>query len=97
MLIVVANVYVQDGKQEEFLACAKKCVDATLKEAGNISYDLNQNAFDKTRFTFVENWQSKEALDLHMNEDHFKTFGAGVTPLLAKDLEIKVYDANPLG
>ncbi len=96
MLIVVANVYIKEGKQAQFLESAKKCVEATLKESGNVSYELNANAFDNTRFTFIEEWESNEVLNEHMETAHFKAFGAEITPILAKELDIKVYDANKL-
>ncbi len=97
MILVIANVTVQDGKQETFIDSAKKLVVETLKEAGNISYELKHDVNDKCLFTFVEHWQSTDALDLHMASNHFKTFGASIETLLAKDLDVKVYDANLIG
>lgn len=96
MILVVANVYLKDGKQDDFLIAAKECIASTLKEPGNISYDLNINAFDFTRFTFVEYWNSKEDLDLHMQSEHFKIFGNAIAPLLAKELEIDVLLASKI-
>ncbi len=94
MILVVANVYLKDGKKETFMASAKKCVEATVKEAGNISYELNENALTPNKFTFVERWESREALDLHMKQEHFGVFGGEIGDLLAKELEIKIYDAK---
>ncbi len=96
MILVVADVYVKDGMQDKFIASAKKCVDETVKETGNISYELNANAFDKCKFTFVENWESMEALQAHMEQEHFKALGGEIKDILAKELEIKVYDANKI-
>lgn len=96
MVLVVANVFLKDGKKEEFLESAKKCIDGTLKEEGNIFYDLNQNALDETRFTFVEGWTSREALDLHMTTDHFKAFGKALETLREKDAPLNIYDAKEI-
>lgn len=94
MVLVIANVYVKDGRQDLFLDAAKKCIDSTLKEEGNNSYELKADAFDKCSFTFVESWKSAEVLDLHMNTEHFKVFGASIHDILAKDLEISIYNAE---
>lgn len=96
MILVIANVYVKDGKQESFLASAKKCIAKTLQEEGNISYDLNKSVEDNCKFTFVEKWKSNEALDIHMKAEHFGAFGASIKDLLSKELEINVFDANKI-
>lgn len=96
MVLVIANVFVQDGKQDLFLNAAKDCISATLKESGNNSYELKVDAFNSCNFTFVESWKSKEDLDLHMQTEHFKAFGASIGDLLAKELEINVYNADKL-
>ncbi len=96
MILVVANVFLKDGMEAKFVESAKKCVEATVKEAGNITYELNANALEKNKFTFVETWESMEALQQHMQEEHFKALGDEIKDLLAKELEIKVYDANKI-
>ncbi len=94
MILVVADVYLKDGKQEEFIKSAKKCVDGTVKEAGNITYELKADVLNENKFTFVETWESLEALDLHTKEEHYKVFGKEVAELCAKPTEVKIYDAN---
>ncbi len=96
MILVVADIYLKDGKQEEFIKNAKVCVEATLKEEGNFSYELKADVLNPNKFTFVETWASKEALDLHMKEEHFKVFGKSIAELVEKPADINVYDANKL-
>lgn len=96
MILVVANIYLKDGGQNEFLEKAKDCINGTLKESGNISYDLTKSIDDNCKFTFVEKWKSNEDLKLHMETQHFKNFGASIKNLLSKDLEINVFDASQI-
>lgn len=96
MIIVLANVYLKEGTQKEFLVAAKKCINETIKENGNISYDLKQNAFDSTTFTFVEKWESQEVLDAHMKTAHFSALGNDIKNLVSKDLEIALYNAEEM-
>lgn len=96
MILVVANVYLKEGRQEKFLVNAKECIAKTLQEEGNISYNLNKSIDDDCKFTFVEQWESNEALELHMQTPHFGAFGDSVKDILSKELEINVFHATKL-
>lgn len=96
MLVVVANVVLKKGCQDEFVKVANDCIKETRKEEGNISYNLLLNTENDCSYTFLEEWKSKESLDLHATSSHFNTFAKGIQELLAEPLEIKVYDANLL-
>ncbi len=45
MIIVIANIYVKDGKTVEFLEAAKQCIDETVKEDGCLQYTLVADIF----------------------------------------------------
>ncbi len=94
MIIVIADIYLKEGKQEEFIISAKDCVNATVKEEGNISYELKSDVLNPNKFTFVETWESKEALDLHMKEEHFKDFSNAISEICMKPADIKVFEAS---
>lgn len=94
MILVLANVYLKEGKEKEFITVAKKCIDESVKEKGNISYELKQNPYNSLEFTFVEKWQSKEILGEHMKTKHFGNLGEDIKDLLDKDLEITLYNAE---
>lgn len=72
MIYVVAKNFIKEGKTEEFRQQAARLIEETRKEAGCIFYDLCQDINNPNVLTFIEKWQDKEALDLHMNMPHFK-------------------------
>ena len=74
MIYVIATSQLLDGTRDEFLIAAQICVEATRLEPGCISYDLNLSTSDPLRVTFVERWDSREALNAHFSAPHFKTF-----------------------
>jgi len=41
-----------------------------------------------------EKWESKEALDAHMQTEHFKAFGTAIKDIIAKELDITLYSAD---
>jgi quinol monooxygenase YgiN len=96
MIIVHAFVEVKDGTAQEFIAAAGKCVEATRKEAGNGFYTLYTDSSNPLKFVVVEEWESKPALDAHMQTPHFAEFGGEIENLLAAPLEIKVFEASAL-
>ena len=73
MIKVVARNTVKKDKIEEFIAVAEKLVELTNKnDEGCIRYSLYQDVSDPQILTFIEEWESMDALDKHMAADHFK-------------------------
>lgn len=96
MVVVLAYVEVKEGAAQEFVKAANKCVEATRKETNNISYKLYSDTESALKFVVVEEWESKAALDAHMQTPHFADFGAQIKDLLAVPLDITVYEANKI-
>jgi len=73
MIRVVAKNTVKKEQIDEFIDLAKKLAEATnSKDEGCIHYDLYQDLNDPRILTFIEEWESMEALDKHMAAPHFK-------------------------
>jgi quinol monooxygenase YgiN len=96
MIIVHAFIEVKNGKVDEFLKAAGKCVEATRKEKGCHFYTLYTNSSSPQKFVIVEEWESKPALDAQMQTPHFAELGADIKDLLAAPLDIKVFEASKL-
>jgi len=89
MIYVVAESLLKPGCREEFIRIAKANIPTVRAEKGCISYDLNadctegpaaQNAVEN-RLTFVECWESIDALRAHLAAPHMKAFVEKVKPL----------------
>ena len=96
MIIVHAFVEVKSGAAQEFVQAADKCVAATRKENGNNFYTLYADSSNPLKFVVVEEWESKPALDAHMQTHHFAAFGEEIKNLLAAPLDVKVFDAKAI-
>ncbi len=73
MIKVVARNTVKKEKIEEFIAIAEKLVELTNRnDAGCIHYSVYQDLSDPRILTFIEEWESMDALNEHMAADHFK-------------------------
>ncbi len=59
-------------------------VAQTRAEEDPASFDLFQSKTDATQFTIYEGWDSKEAVESHLNSPHFRTAVAKMGDLVAE-------------
>jgi len=81
---------VKDGMQEKFETAFAKALKATRKEKGNLTYDLNQDAKDSTRYVVYERWKNLAALDEHLKAPYLTTLLADLKEILAGSPDVKV-------
>lgn len=73
MIKVVSKNTIKKEKIEEFIALAARLVEATQRnDEGCVHYDLYQDIKNPQILTIMEEWESMEALDKHMQAPHFK-------------------------
>ena len=93
-LKIVAAIAVKQQYQSEIETALKTVVDATRKEAGNVSYDLHQDLKNPLKYTILEVWKSQAAIDEHNASAHFKAFVAAIDAKidsLSVDVIKKIY------
>lgn len=93
MIIVNATLPAKEDKKAEIIEKAEKLITASRDHEGNISYNLVQDVLDNS-LTFIEKWESKEALEAHMKTDEFIAFGEEIKDDLTAELSITVYVAE---
>lgn len=71
-LRVVARLVAFPEKVEELKSLLLSVVGPTCQEPGCIKYELLQNQADPTDFTFVEEWESTDLLELHLASTHIQ-------------------------
>jgi quinol monooxygenase YgiN len=87
-LNVVAVAETSLEKAEELKSVCLGLIEPTRKEDGCLSYDLFQDVTNPGKFTFIENWQSKEHLDVHLKSPHFVAAATAFGNLVTKELII---------
>ena len=78
-----------DGKLAEKI---KILIEASLKDAGCLSYTFYQNFLNKTEYIMIEKWESKEKLDQHMKTEHFAKFGEYAKKISFKPMELELIE-----
>lgn len=69
-LPLVAIFTAKPGFEDKLEQLFRSVVDATLREEGCISYQLNRDLANPRRFVFIEEWESQADLDRHLAAPH---------------------------
>lgn len=93
MIVVIAKLKVQEGKEDQFTAAGRKMVaHVKANEPGTLTYTLNQSTADRTDFVFYEVYRDQEAFAAHAGSDTMKDFGRSLGGVVAGRPEITMYD-----
>jgi quinol monooxygenase YgiN len=92
MVKVVARNFLKEGTRDEVLRLVDELIDKTRLEPGCVSYELFQSAGDPDEVTFIETWESAEALAAHMKTEHFTRIVPQLAEFKAKDAPVEVYN-----
>ncbi len=92
MITITAKCTLVEGKKEEFIKIAQKLIEESNKEMGCISYDLYEDINDENIVTFIEEWESSEAIDTHNNTEHFKQIVPKLRQLQIQDSVVNLYN-----
>ena len=72
MLKIVAEHYVKEDCMERFMELSKIIVEKTVKlDQGCAAYSMCQDINNPLHCSIIEEWESKEMLDRHMQAAHF--------------------------
>jgi quinol monooxygenase YgiN len=89
---VVARFIAAAGKSDELKKVAQALIEPTRKEPGCIRYELLQNQANPADLTFVEEWASGAALDVHMGTPHVQAALGSLPALLGAPPDIQRYN-----
>jgi (4S)-4-hydroxy-5-phosphonooxypentane-2,3-dione isomerase len=87
MIATFVHVWVNDDKINDFIEASKKNHQQSVKEPGNLRFDILQDASDSSKFTFYEAYISEEAASMHKNTDHYKLWRDTVANWMKKPRE----------
>ncbi len=93
-VLVLAKIEPKEGCQDSIIEVADELIFETLQEEGNIDYQLLKPINGDT-LTFIEKWESLDALKKHMSSPHFLNFGEESEEFV-KDMTIQVIGADEL-
>ena len=87
MIVTFVNVWVKSDKVHEFIEACRINHLESVKEPGNLRFDVLQDASDLTKFTLYEAYESEEASKAHKDTPHYKKWRDTVADWMAKPRE----------
>jgi quinol monooxygenase YgiN len=92
MIKVVASNFVQEKNRVQYLELVKELVKLTkANDQGCLKYELFEDNENPNLLTFIEEWESKKALDEHLNSKHFKRIVPLLHSFLTKEGTLNIY------
>ena len=84
-------VAIAETSSDMALELKKVClglIEPTRKESGCLNYELYEDTTNPGKFTFIEEWESQEHLDIHLKTPHLVAAGEAFGKIVTKDLVI---------
>jgi len=94
MLILIAKFKTKPEFRTQMIELAKDAITPSNNEEGCMIYEFLQDPFDPDSFTFYEKWRSREDLELHFEEPHFKEFAEKVPELIEREPSLTSYEIS---
>jgi quinol monooxygenase YgiN len=92
-IYVLTHVDVVPAGKDDCMAALKAMSIDTVSDAGNISYEVLQQANRPNHFTVIEAWTNREALDAHAMAPHTRAFREKLTPIAGALYDERFYKA----
>ena len=93
MVAVYVKENLKDGVRDEYVEYMREAMRLTKLEEGNVAYDLYVPADEPNGCVMIEVWETKEALDRHMNTEHFLKFIPGGDVYKSAPSEIRIFES----
>ncbi len=84
MIVTCVYVHVKDGFGGRFIEATTANHLESVKEPGNLRFDLLRQADDDNRFMIYEAYESEEAATLHKNTAHYLLWRDTVKDIMAE-------------
>ncbi|MFZ6876446.1 putative quinol monooxygenase [Undibacterium sp. Di27W] len=73
-LTIVAHVRAKRGMEQLMISEQMRLVAATKNSLGCLHYELHRSSRDKVEVTFVEEWETRELWQAHMESQYIAAF-----------------------
>ncbi len=84
MIVTCVHIYVKEDKIGDFKKATLENHSNSVKEPGNLRFDLLQDAQDHCKFMLYEAYESEEAANLHKNTPHYAKWRDTVADWMAQ-------------
>ena len=87
MIVYCVNVFVKEEYIRDFIAATVENHENTIKEPGNLRFDVLRHNGEPTRFLLYEVYESEDAVAEHKKTSHYLKWRETVADWMAKPRE----------
>lgn len=87
MTVTIVHVYVKPENISEFIEATRVNHEASVKESGNLRFDILQDSNDPSKFVLYEAYVSEDAAGAHKETAHYKAWRDTVAGWMARPRE----------
>ncbi len=92
MTVRIVHVHVKPEHLEEFLDMTRRNHEGSIREPGNVRFDVLRSMDDPTRFVLYEWYTTDEAAAAHRETPHFQAWVAGAAAWLVEPRHADSYE-----
>jgi autoinducer 2-degrading protein len=92
MYVTIVYVHVRPERVADFIAAMRANHEASVKEPGNLRFDILQMADDPTRFVAYEAYRDEAAAKAHKETAHYQKWRDAVADWMAEPRQGIRYD-----
>lgn len=87
MIVTAVTVFVKKENIDDFILATSRNHEKSIKEPGNLRFDVLQSKDEPSRFLLYEAYESESAAAAHKNTTHYLTWRDEVAPWMDKPRE----------
>lgn len=87
MQVTIVHVHVKSERVADFVDATRRNHEASIRESGNMRFDVLQRADDPTRFVLYEAYASTAQAQAHKTTAHYLAWRDAVAPWMASPRE----------
>jgi quinol monooxygenase YgiN len=100
MIVVSGTISFDPAKKDVAIRVAQEMMAETRKEKGCVAYVMSGDFDDPGCIRLFEEWESQDAIDVHMRTPHMKKFTSQIPQLGFRGMKLDRYEISkksPLG
>jgi quinol monooxygenase YgiN len=94
MIVLKAQLTIKPETRPEFLQHMQALIQASLGEAGCLSFGCYEDVTTSNSFLILEEWHSRAALDQHEQAEHLALFKTNIKGMLVSRRDTQVYTVS---
>ena len=87
MIATFVHVWVKHEYREAFIEACRVNHEASIREEGNLRFDILQDSDDQQKFVLYEAYVSEESARAHKDTPHYLAWREKVAPMMDKPRE----------